>query len=174
MGKCFECSGTGVAERIGGYDRPCDVCRGDGRLAAWTPPMTNPNHTDTSRSGEGIDWGKPDEITAEVNLSHPVYIQRPQEAADRLEALEAQIDRLASFIMHCIEGEPSQSQGAVDTAIRIMTEQATTIGKQLAKIERLREALKVTHNLAVTYAVGSGTLFYEAMAEARAALEKKQ
>lgn len=62
-------------------------------------------------------------------------------AIEQHEAIEAQIDRLASFIMHCIEGEPSQSQGAVDTAIRIMTEQATTIGEQLAEIERLRAVL---------------------------------
>lgn len=66
-----------------------------------------------------------------------------REAADRIEALSAENERLASFIMHCIEGEPSQSQGAVDTAIRIMTEQATTIGEQLAENERLREALAI-------------------------------
>lgn len=41
-----------------------------------------------------------------------------------LEELERQIDRLANFIMHKIEGEPSESQGAVDTAIRIMEKQA--------------------------------------------------
>jgi hypothetical protein len=31
-----------------------------------------------------------------------------------------QIDRLATFIMDEVPGEPSQSQGAVDTAIRII------------------------------------------------------
>jgi hypothetical protein len=36
------------------------------------------------------------------------------------ENAQAQIDRLASFIMHEVPGEPSQSQGAVDTAIRII------------------------------------------------------
>lgn len=35
--KCRECNGTGDAERIGGYDRPCDACRGAGRLRAMTP-----------------------------------------------------------------------------------------------------------------------------------------
>ena len=34
----------------------------------------------------------------------------------------AQIDTLAKFIQNDVEGEPSQSQGAVDTAIRIITE----------------------------------------------------
>lgn len=27
---CAECQGTGVAERISGHDRPCDVCHGEG------------------------------------------------------------------------------------------------------------------------------------------------
>ena len=31
-----------------------------------------------------------------------------------------QIDRLAMFILEEVEGEPSQSEGAVDTAIRII------------------------------------------------------
>lgn len=37
-----------------------------------------------------------------------------------VESLHSQIDRLASFIMADVPGEPSQSEGAVDTAIRIM------------------------------------------------------
>lgn len=36
------------------------------------------------------------------------------------ETLESQIDRLANFIMAEVPGEPSQSEGAVDTAIRWM------------------------------------------------------
>jgi hypothetical protein len=36
------------------------------------------------------------------------------------ETLEAQIDRLANFIIAEVPGEPSQSEGAVDTAIRWM------------------------------------------------------
>lgn len=36
--------------------------------------------------------------------------------------LQQQIDRLARFIMAKIPGEPSRSEGAVDCAIRIMTE----------------------------------------------------
>ncbi len=42
---------------------------------------------------------------------------RPAEAA---ESLSSQIDRLANFIMREVPGEPSQSEGAVDTAIRWM------------------------------------------------------
>lgn len=39
------------------------------------------------------------------------------------ESLESQINRLANFIMAEIDGEPSKSEGAVDTAIRWMREQ---------------------------------------------------
>jgi hypothetical protein len=32
---CVECNGTGIAEKIGGYERPCDACHGKGtRLSA--------------------------------------------------------------------------------------------------------------------------------------------
>lgn len=36
------------------------------------------------------------------------------------ETLDSQIDRLAKFIMEKIEGEPSQNEGAIDTAIRLL------------------------------------------------------
>lgn len=45
------------------------------------------------------------------------------------------IDRLAEFIMSEIPGEPSQSEGAVDTAIRIMKEQKKAL--QIAENARL-------------------------------------
>ena len=38
------------------------------------------------------------------------------------ETLESQVDRLAKFILAEIDGEPSQSEGAVDTAIRLLRE----------------------------------------------------
>ncbi len=41
------------------------------------------------------------------------------EAQER-ESLDSQIDRLAKFIMEEVDGEPSQSEGAVDCAIRII------------------------------------------------------
>lgn len=37
-----------------------------------------------------------------------------------LEQAQAQIDRLATFIMDVIDGEPSESEGAIDTAIRLL------------------------------------------------------
>ncbi len=37
------------------------------------------------------------------------------------ESLESQVNRLAKFIMEKFPGEPSQDQGAVDTAIRLLS-----------------------------------------------------
>lgn len=45
------------------------------------------------------------------------------------ESSEAQIDRLAAFIMNEVPGEPSQSEGAVDTAIRWMRERLATLAE---------------------------------------------
>ena len=42
--------------------------------------------------------------------------------SDLFKQQQEQIDRLANFIMAEVDGEPSQSQGAVDTAIRIIRE----------------------------------------------------
>lgn len=38
------------------------------------------------------------------------------------ESLESQVKRLAEFITDWITGEPSQSQGAIDTAMRLLAE----------------------------------------------------
>ena len=49
-------------------------------------------------------------------------VDRVYELINQLDEPEvnSQIDKLANFIMSEVEGEPSQSQGAVDTAIRII------------------------------------------------------
>ena len=39
---------------------------------------------------------------------------------EKVDTAEEQIDRLANFIMSEVPGEPSQSEGAVDCAIRII------------------------------------------------------
>lgn len=41
---------------------------------------------------------------------------------DEWAALDEQISRLANYIMEHVTGEPSQSEGAVDTAIRLLRE----------------------------------------------------
>jgi len=38
------------------------------------------------------------------------------------ESLESQVDRLAKFILKSVPGEPSRSEGAIDTAIRLLAE----------------------------------------------------
>jgi hypothetical protein len=39
-----------------------------------------------------------------------------------MESLESQVQRLADFIVEFVPGEPSQSEGAIDTAIRLLTD----------------------------------------------------
>lgn len=56
---------------------------------------------------------------AEKSVQELRDIHLPREQARR-EDLSAQIKRLADFIMAEIPGEPSEDQGAVDTAIRIL------------------------------------------------------
>ena len=55
------------------------------------------------------------------------------------EPLESQVDRLAKFILKEIPGEPSQNQGAIDTAIRLLKESRAS--GWVAVGERLPEGL---------------------------------
>lgn len=55
--------------------------------------------------------------------------------------LSAQIERLAAFIIEKVEGEPSQGQGAVDTAIRVIETQAARIDAWQGQRSQLKEAL---------------------------------
>lgn len=45
--QCPECRGRGYAERIGGWERPCDACKGTGEqmlhLSDFTSAMTEPD-----------------------------------------------------------------------------------------------------------------------------------
>ena len=50
-----------------------------------------------------------------------------------------QIDRLATFITSHIPGDPSQSQGAVDTAIRLLGTHVEVMGR----IADLRDSLDI-------------------------------
>ena len=64
-------------------------------------------------------------------------VSREEVAAmiDVIEALHKQIDRLAQFILTEVPGEPSQSEGAVNCAIRIMQHQRTQIEALWAALE---------------------------------------
>lgn len=67
------------------------------------------------------------------------------------ESAEAQILRLANFIMDEVPGEPSRSEGAIDTAIRLIRDRVPSryspgqmqaiIDEQAAELENLRDAL---------------------------------
>lgn len=58
-------------------------------------------------------------------------------------SVTAQIDKLASFIMDEIPGEPSESEGAIDCAIRLLREREDCLscGQLDAENERLRETI---------------------------------
>ena len=51
----------------------------------------------------------------------------------QLAEAQAEIERLAQFIIHDVPGEPSKSEGAVDTAIRVII----TLRTKLAEMRRL-------------------------------------
>lgn len=46
---------------------------------------------------------------------------KKEDLIEQIETPSKQIERLATFILQNIEGEPSKNEGAVDTAIRIMS-----------------------------------------------------
>ncbi|KKL99607.1 hypothetical protein LCGC14_1812760 [marine sediment metagenome] len=51
------------------------------------------------------------------------------------EEMEKQITDLANFIMKDVESEPSQNQGAIETAIRIIKESKTELATLKAELE---------------------------------------
>ena len=51
--------------------------------------------------------------------------------------LNEQTTKLANFIMAEIKGEPSQDEGAIDCAIRIMTQQEKEIQRLIEEVRRL-------------------------------------
>ena len=71
------------------------------------------------------DWGAEldtiqREIVESTSPDAEVVIFEDWRLPLKTETAQQQIDRLARFIMDEVPGEPSQSQGAVDTAIRII------------------------------------------------------
>lgn len=64
-------------------------------------------------------------------------VSEREEASEESLQLQSQIEQLGAFIMATIPGEPSQSQGAVDTAIRVLGEESRLRAQAEAQ---LREA----------------------------------
>lgn len=58
----------------------------------------------------------------------------------KAETLKSQVDRLAKFIVAEIPGEPSQSEGAVDTAIRLLRTQQADLTSHEETIRRVEQA----------------------------------
>ncbi|QAU07246.1 hypothetical protein SEA_NOSILAM_3 [Gordonia phage NosilaM] len=77
-----------------------------------------------------------------MNLELARLTKANEGLTERSEGLRAQIDHLAQWIVDHVDGEPSQSEGAVDTAIRVMrrlTEERNEHQMNTNKITRLAE-----------------------------------
>ncbi|MBI1620314.1 Lar family restriction alleviation protein [Aquamicrobium zhengzhouense] len=109
------------------------------RVAAYRE--THPEHGDRYGHAYSEHWSTP-------NYNHPnVKVERlftEDQLRDTLTTLsvrnaelERGIDRLAAYIMENVPGEPSENQGAVDTAIRLLGKNA----ELEREVKRLREAL---------------------------------
>jgi hypothetical protein len=84
------------------------------------------------------EWGT-DDYTTLITDDIPWLVARVREL-EAQEMLDSQIDRLANVIMYEIPGEPSQNEGACDTAIRIMRTQKARI-RELEAQAALAEAV---------------------------------
>jgi len=65
---------------------------------------------------------------------------------DENDSLKKQIDKLANFIMNEVEGEPSQSEGAVDCAIRIIKESRAWAKEMKRRWEKAEERCEFLDN----------------------------
>ena len=80
--------------------------------------------------------------------------------------MNKQIELLANFIMENVEGEPSQSEGAVDCAIRIIA----NLQVKVAKLERVARAageslVRLSPNSERVVLLGDGKELFEALAD---------
>jgi hypothetical protein len=72
-----------------------------------------------------------------VTLTRSAY-ERLVRQDEKVLVLQSQINKLANFIMAHVEGEPSQSEGAVDTAIRLLV----AYNQQAQQVAGYQEALE--------------------------------
>lgn len=101
------------------------------------------------------------------------------DAKDKAAELERQIDKLANFIIEDVDGEPSQNEGAIDCAIRIITAYQSRPERRLpmnceAEVERLTAICQESLNW---FEIASNTPLAEAIATSmvrrlRAAIER--
>jgi hypothetical protein len=103
--------------------------------------MTTP--TDDTTVAKRISWE--DGVMVEQDIDATEFYAAPLEHkdTDMTERLREQIDRLAGYIMHNVEGEPSKSEGAVDCAIRIIDHLTRELDEANARADRMREAMDI-------------------------------
>lgn len=100
------------------------------------------------------------------------------------ESLRCQVSRLAEFIISAFEGEPSESAGAIDTAIRLLGDYAATLKVHKIIRENLdRESAariaaglrkgQAKHIMGETQDVTTATAFVNAGTKARAITEEE-
>ena len=114
------------------------------------PPLTIEELTDEFLNNTDLSHYDAQQMAVELYASNLAEIYR---LARLGEDLDAQVKKLANFIMDNLPGEPSQSEGAIDCAIRIlqrysddlikMTDayiEAANPGIDMDKVRRSREA----------------------------------
>ncbi len=87
-----------------------------------------------------------------ITMVYPLAPNTPPEGEAGGEGLVSQVDRLAAYIMENVPGEPSQNQGAVDTAIRVMRDLLAINRSPVEAVHRERatiEGLRVDVNAAI-------------------------
>lgn len=109
MGRDFEAQGPGKARTV----NDLVVCRGCSTIAGQEVKHLPPP---CEYQPGAVNPVLPGVIPAEAVREY---------ARERVEKtnqgrLEEQVDRLAQFILETVPGEPSQDEGAVDTAIRVL------------------------------------------------------
>ena len=65
-------------------------------------------------------------------------LRQARDAVPRSEVQASQVDRLGRFILEHIPGEPSQSEGAIDTVLRLLGERAAWLATAQEAVELLR------------------------------------
>jgi len=99
--------------------------------------MTNPNHTDTSRSGDLVERLR---SMTPASPFAPTENFPPHKAADRIEALEAEVEGLREVLEHITDIEPdADNMGRFHDIARAALD---TLAWQRREIDRLTKGLR--------------------------------
>lgn len=106
----------------------------DERLRHWVTPPINDD--------------EPRELLAEMRKRAEATVAELQECTElcaEARSGEAQLDKLATYIMDEMPGEPSQSQGAGDTAIRLLQQHRELMAEAERVLELARHYVDCYH-----------------------------